>query len=390
MYVIGKTGTGKSTLLKNMLLSDIARGEGLALIDPHGDLAEDILNFVPEERMEDVIFFNPADMSYPIAFNPLEQVLRDDRHLVILNLLSIFHKIWPSYWGPRLEHILRYSLLTLLEYPRSTLLDLPALLTNKVFRAEVLRHVKDPVVQEFWKYQAGSYLSPYKTDAVSPVLNKTGQLLASAPLRNIIGQRENTFHLRGAMDGGKVLIANLSKGRIGEDNSAVLGAMLVSTIMLAATSRADVAESERRDFYLYVDEVHNFLTPAFAEMLSESRKYGLNLILAHQYLGQLDEKVRSAIFGNAGTIVSFRTGAEDAQFFAREFQPIFDVYDLIGLPNYSIYLKLMIDGATSKPFSAKTLPPPTVGTSIRREIIEFSRVKYGRPRFEIEHKSYLH
>jgi hypothetical protein len=384
MYVIGKTGTGKSTLLKNMLVSDIASGEGLALIDPHGDLSDDILNFVPEERMEDVIFFNPADMHYPIAFNPLQEVSQDARHLVISNLLSIFHKIWPNYWGPRLEHILRYSLLTLLEYPGSTLLDLPALLTNKGFRANVVRHVKDPIVREFWEFQASSYLSPHKSDAVSPVLNKTGQLLASTPLRNIIGQKENTFDLRTVMDEGKILIVNLAKGRIGEDNSAILGAMLVSTIMLAAMSRADIPEQDRRPFYVYVDEVHNFLTPAFAEMLSESRKYGLNLILAHQYLNQLDEKVRSAIFGNAGTVISFRTGAEDAGYFAREFQPTFDVYDLIGLANYHIYLKLMIDGAASKPFSAKTLPPPTAIRSVSREIVEFSRVKYGRPRYEVE------
>jgi len=303
---------------------------------------------------------------------------------VISNLLSIFHKIWPSYWGPRLEHILRYSLLTLLEYPGSTLLDLPALLTNKGFRAQVIRHVKDPMVRDFWQHQAGNYLSPRNSDAVSPVLNKTGQLLASTPLRNIIGQSDNTFRLRNVMDEGKILIVNLAKGRIGEDNSAVLGAMLVSTIVLAAMSRADVPESDRRPFYVYVDEVHNFLTPAFAEMLSESRKYGLNLVLAHQYLDQLDDKVRSAIFGNAGTIVSFRTGSEDAPFFAREFQPVFDVYDLIGLANYHIYLKLMIDATISRPFSAKTLPPPRTDRSLRKEIIEFSRVKYGRPRHEVE------
>lgn len=386
MYVIGKTGTGKSTLLKNMLVSDIARGEGLALIDPHGDLAEDILHFVPEERMEDVIYFNPADMHYPIAFNPLEQVAQESRHLVLSNLISIFHKIWPTYWGPRLEHILRYSLLTLLECPGSTLLDLPALLTNREFRVDVLRSVRDPIVREFWKYQAANYISPHKTDAISPVLNKTGQLLVSAPLRYILGQKENTFELREVMDSGKILIVNLAKGRIGEDNSAVLGAMLVSTIMLAAMSRADRPEDDRKSFYLHVDEVHNFLTPAFAEMLSESRKYGLNLILAHQYLQQLDEKVRSAIFGNAGTVVSFRTGAEDARFFAREFQPVFDVHDLIGLPNYHIYLKLMIDGTTSRPFSAKTLPPPKMGVSCKREIVEFSRLKYGRPRHEVERR----
>lgn len=383
MYVIGKTGTGKSTLMKNMLVADIRRGEGLALIDPHGDLASDILSFVPEERMEDVIYFNPADMRYPIAFNPLEKVPPESRYLAVSSLISVFKKVWPRYWGPRLEHILRYSLVTLLEHPGSTLLDLPALLTNETFRTNVLKSIKDPLVQEFWQYQAGSFVSEGKTGAVSPILNKAGQLLISTPLRHILGQKENTFDLRKVMDEGKILIANLAKGRIGEDNCSVLGAMLVSTMMLSAMSRADVPEETRRPFYLYVDEVHSFLTPAFADILSESRKYGLNLILAHQYLGQLDEKVRSAIFGNTGTIVSFRTGVEDARFFAREFQPVFDVEDMIGLPNYHIYLKLMIDGTTSRPFSAKTLSPPKAGRSPKREVVEFSRLKYGRPRFEM-------
>lgn len=386
MYVVGKTGTGKSTLVKNMLVSDIRKGEGFALIDPHGDLAESILHFVPQSRMEDIIFFNPADIEYPIAFNPLDNIAADSRYLVVSGLISIFKKIWPDYWGPRLEHILRYSLFTLIEYPNSTLLDLPRLLVDKDFRGKVLKHVQDPMVQEFWRFQVGESMKP---DAIAPILNKTGQLLASVPVRNILGQARSGFDIREVMDEGKILIVNLAKGRIGEDNCSLLGGMLVSSMMLSAMSRANVPESERRPFYLYVDEVHNFLTPAFAEILSESRKYGLNLILAHQYLHQLDEKVRSAIFGNVGTVVSFRTGVEDASFFAREFQPVFDAGDLIGLANYHIYLKLMIDGATSKPFSAVTLPPPKAYSSYKREIIEYSRAKYARPRQEIEGGLYL-
>ncbi|MHB1459541.1 MAG: type IV secretory system conjugative DNA transfer family protein, partial [Armatimonadota bacterium] len=305
MYVIGKTGTGKSTLLKNMLIEDIRCGEGLALIDPHGDLADDILHYVPEERMEDVIFFNPADIKYPIAFNPLEMTQPEQRYLVASDIISIFKKIWPDYWGPRLEHILRYSLLTLLEYPGSTLLDLPRLLTDAAFRETVLESVKDQHVRDFWFLQSGKSSSSAKAEAISPILNKTGQIVASPYIRYILGQSRSTFDLRRVMDEGKILIANLSKGRIGEDTSSFLGAMLVSSIMLAATSRADTPEAARRPFHLYVDELQNFLTLAFADILSESRKYGLDLVLAHQYIAQLDEKVRSAIFGNVGTIISF-------------------------------------------------------------------------------------
>jgi hypothetical protein len=379
IYAIGKTGTGKSTLLKNMLIEDIRRGEGLALIDPHGDLAEDILHCVPEERMEDVIYFNPVDLDYPIAFNPLESRGHEQRYLVVSDIISIFKKVWPDYWGPRLEHILRYSLLSLLEYPGSTLLDLPRILTDMKFREVVLRNVKDQHVRDFWLHQSGSK----GVEAASPILNKTGQLIASPYLRYILGQSESTFDLRQVMNEGKILIANLSKGKLGEDTSSFLGAMLVSSIMLAATSRADVPESERRSFHLYVDELQNFLTSAFVDILSESRKYGLDLVLAHQYIAQLDENIRSAIFGNVGTIISFRVGAEDALFLAREFRPVFEVNDLIALSNYHIYLKLMIDGTTSKPFSAKTLLPVRAISSYRREIVEFSRVKYGRPRFEV-------
>lgn len=384
IYVIGKTGTGKSTLLKNMLVADIHRGEGLALIDPHGDLADDILHHVPEARMEDVIFFNPADTTYPVAFNPLEETKPGERYLVASDLISIFKKIWPDYWGPRLEHILRYSLLSLLEYPGSTLLDLPRILTDGDFRAVVLNNVKDKHIRDFWLLQSGKSTAATKPEAVSPILNKTGQLVASPYVRYILGQSKSTLDLRQVMDEGKILIANLSKGRIGEDTSSLLGALLVSKIMLSAASRADTPESERKQFHLYVDEVQNFLTLAFADILSESRKYGLDLVLAHQYIAQLDEKVRSAIFGNVGTIISFRAGVEDTRFLSREFRPVFDANDLIALPNHSIYLKLMIDGTTSKPFSAKTLPPPRTTGSIRREIIEFSKVKYGRPRFEVE------
>ncbi len=384
MYMIGKTGTGKSTLILNMLVSDIRSGRGAALIDPHGDLAEEILNYVPKERINDVIYFNPADLEYPVAFNPLEKVHPDYHHLVASGLISVFKKIWPEFWGPRLEHILRHSILTLLEYPDSSLLDLPRLLTDKDFRKVVLEHVKHQQVREFWFSEFEKYSAWLRSEAISPILNKVGQFLTSPMLRNIVGQKENTFDLRRAMDERKILIVNLSKGKVGEDNSALLGAMMVTKIMLATLSRADISESDRKPFYLYVDEFHNFLTLSFANILTESRKYSLNLILAHQYIEQLDEKITAAVFGNVGTIISFRVGAEDAKYLAREFHPVFEEPDLVNLPNYHIYLKLMIDGVTSKAFSAETLGPPEKVKTFNEEIITLSQESYGKPRGEIE------
>jgi type IV secretory pathway TraG/TraD family ATPase VirD4 len=390
MYIIGKTGTGKSTLIENLAISDIKMGYGLALIDPHGDLAEDILDFIPEKRIEDVVYFNPADLEYPIAFNPLEKVPFDYHHLVVSNIISVFKKIWPEFWGPRLEHILRHSLFTLLEYPGSTLLDLPRLLTDKDFRKEVLGHVTNQQVKEFWLNEFDKYSVWLKSEAISPILNKMGQFLISLPLRNVVGQKENTFDIRNLMDEGKILIANLAKGKIGEENCSLLGAMVVTKIQLAALSRADLSEDKRRPFYLYVDEIHNFITLSFADILSEARKYGLNLILAHQYIEQLDEKIRPAIFGNVGTLISFRVGAEDAKYLAREFSPIFDETDLINLPNHHIYLKLMIDGQTSQPFSANTLPLVAKTESHKQKIIETSREKYARPRTQVEKEILSH
>lgn len=382
MYVIGKTGTGKSTLLSNMIISDIRDGRGVALIDPHGDLAERVLDFIPKERIDDVIYFNPSDFDYPIAFNPLECTSPYSRHLVCSGLISVFKKIWPEFWGPRLEHILRHSIFTLLEYPGATLLDLPRLLTNKDFRSMVLKTLTSQQVREFWFCEFDKYSAWLRSEAISPILNKVGQFLTSEPLRNIVGQKKNSFDLRQVMDEGKILIANLAKGKIGEDNCALLGAMLVTKIQLAALSRADIPEEKRRSFYFYVDEVHNFFTISFADILSEVRKYGLSLVLAHQYMEQLDEKMRSAILGNVGTLISFRVGAEDAKYLAREFYPVFGEADLVNLPNYHIYLKLMIDGKTSQPFSAVSLPSASIEESFRSEIIKRSREKYACRREE--------
>ena len=390
VYIIGKTGTGKSTLIENMAISDIKAGFGLALIDPHGDVAEDILDFIPEKRIQDVIYFNPSDLEYPIAFNPLEKVSFDYHHLVVSNIISVFKKIWSEFWGPRLEHILRHSLFTLLEYPGSTLLNLPKLLTDKDFRKEVLKYVTNQQVREFWLNEFEKYSVWLKSEAVSPILNKLGQFLTNLPLRNIVGQKENTFNLRELMDEGKILIANLSKGSLGEENCSLLGAMIVTKIELAALSRRDLSEDKRRPFYLYVDEMHNFITLTFADVLSEARKYGLNLILAHQYIEQLDEKIRAAVFGNVGTLISFRVGADDARYLAREFSPVFDETDLINLPNHHIYLKLMIDGRSSQPFSATTMPLAEKAESFKQKIIETSREKYARPRIQVEKELFSH
>ncbi len=389
IYIVGKTGTGKSTLVENMAISDIGRGKGLALVDPHGDVAEDVLHFVPRRRIEDVIYFNPADLERPIAFNPLERVDPDYRYLVASGIISVFKKIWAEFWGPRLEHILRHSLLTLLECPRSTLLDVPRLLTDRDFRRRVLTGVRDQQVREFWFLEFEKYSAWFRSQAISPILNKMGQFLTSIPLRNMVGQRENTFDLRRVMDEGRILILNLAKGRIGEDTCSLLGAMMVTQIQLAALSRTELAEGKRRPFYLYVDEIHNFLTLSFADILSEARKYGLHLVLAHQYIEQLEDEIRAAIFGNVGTIISFRVGPEDAKYLAREFRPAFDEADLVRLPNYHVYLKLMIDGAASRPFSAATMRPPERRTSHKEEVVESSRRRYGKPRKEVERQLLL-
>ncbi len=384
MYIIGKTGTGKTTLIQNMIVSDIRAGNGLAVIDPHGDMAEELLNFIPKRRIEETFYFNPSDIEHPVAFNPLEKVDRDHHHLVASGLISVFRKIWYEFWGPRTEHILRNAILALLDYPESTLLDLPLILVDKDFRKRVLEKVTNPQVKNFWLTEFERYSAWFRSEAVAPIQNKVGQFLATSLIRNIVGQAQSSIDFRKIMDEGKILIINLSKGKIGEDNCALLGAIIVTKIQLAALSRGDIPEWKRRAFYLYVDEIHNFLTLSFSDILSEARKYGLYLTLTHQYIEQLDERIQAAIFGNVGTLITFRVGARDAQFLKNEFNPTFNQADLVNLSNYSIFLKLMINGVTSKPFSAITLPPPDIKASHRERIIENSRMKYSRPRGEVE------
>ena len=387
MYVIGKTGMGKTTLLENMIISDIISGQGLAVVDPHGDLAEEILNFIPANRVNDVIYFNPADIDYPIAFNVMEHVDPKYRHLIASGLIGVFKKIWADSWGPRLEYLLRNTILALLEYPDSTLLGVPRLLIDEDYRKKVVSKISDPVVKTFWTDEFTKYSKQFTVEAISPIQNKVGQFLSSSLVRNIVSQPHSSIDMRDIMDNKKILIVNLSKGRIGEDYSALLGAMLITKIQLAAMGRVDTPEEERKDFYLYVDEFQNFATDSFAGILSEARKYRLDLIVAHQYIGQLEETVSDAIFGNVGTIISFRVGATDAEFLEKEFEPIFMMNDLVNLAKYDMYLKLMIDGVSGDAFSATSLPPIQVTVkSDPEKIVRVSRERYTKKREEVEDK----
>ncbi|MDD5489453.1 MAG: type IV secretion system DNA-binding domain-containing protein [Candidatus Moranbacteria bacterium] len=391
-YVVGKTGTGKTTMIENMAIQDIRQGRGVAIVDPHGEFAERAIRAIPSSRINDVIYFNPADQDYPIAFNVMEKVGAEYRHLVASGLVGVFKKIWADSWGPRLEYILRNAILGLLEYPGSTLLGVTRILVDKSYRERVVEKITDPVVKSFWVDEFTKWNDRVLQEVISPIQNKVGQFLSSSLIRNIVGQTKSAFNIRELMDEGKILIMNLSKGRIGEDNSALLGAMMITKIQLAAMARVDVPESERKDFYLYVDEFQNFATDSFANILSEARKYRLNLIIAHQYIGQLmtdtSTKVRDAVFGNVGTLCVFRVGAEDAEFLEKEFEPTFMIQDLVNLPNRSIYIKLMIDGISGNPFSASTLPPIDVSkTEVNEEkVIRITRERYGSKREIVEEK----
>lgn len=386
MYVVGKTGMGKTTMLENMIIQDIREGRGLAVVDPHGDLVEKVINYVPSYRVNDVVYFNPADMDHPIAFNILESIDPTHRHLVASGLISIFKKLWADSWGPRLEYILRNTILALIEYPGSTLLGVTRMLVDKVYRKKVVDHLSDPIVKAFWRDEFAAFNDKFRVEAVSPIQNKIGQYLSSSIIRNIVGQTKSTIDMREIMDSGKILLLNLSKGRIGEDNAALLGAMIITKIQLAAMSRIDIAEAERKDFFLYVDEFQNFATESFANILSEARKYRLDLTIAHQYIEQLDEKVQAAVFGNVGTIICFRVGAADAEFLAKEFFPTFTETDLVNLTKYDVYLKLMIDGVASEPFSATGMPPVGRPDNLEETIIRVSRERYAKKREIVEDK----
>ncbi len=387
MYVIGKTGMGKTTLLENMIYQDIMRGDGLAVIDPHGDLAESVIDLIPPHRINDVVYFNPADQDHPIAFNILGVENEAHRYLISSALVGIFKKIWADSWGPRLEYLLRNSLLTLLETSDNTILGVPRLFVDTSYRKRLVKQVKDPVVRTFWESEYSKYNQTFQVEAVSPIQNKIGQFTTIPIIRNMIGQVQSKISFREILDDRKIFIVNLAKGLIGEDVSALLGATIISKLQIAAMMRADRPEAERLDFYMYIDEFQNFSTESFAVILSEARKYRLNLVMAHQYIEQLDEMVAAAVFGNVGTSVVFGVGAEDARVLEAQYEPEFLAQDLVNLGKYEIILRLMIDGATSRPFSAATLPPLGAReVSSRDKIIRASRERYATPRAVIEEK----
>ena len=388
MYAIGKTGMGKSTLLENMAIQDIQNGDGVCFIDPHGKSADLLLEYVPKERIKDVIYFAPFDMDYPISFNVMEDVGPEKRYLVASGMMAAFKKIWVDAWSARMEYILGNIMLALLEYPGSTLVGVNRMLTDKDFRKEVVSHISDPSVKSFWVNEYANYTDKFAAEAAPAIQNKVGQFVANPLIRNIIGQAKSSFDIRDVMDNKKILIINLSKGRVGEANANLLGSMLITKIYLGAMSRADLNEKQLAaapNFYLYVDEFQSFANESFADILSEARKYKLNLCIAHQYIEQMTEEVRAAVFGNVGTMCIFRVGAYDAEILEKEFAPVFTAEDIVGLQKYQMYLKLMIDGVTSNPFSASGLGPiPKPETSYVQEILDSSRALYARPRHETE------
>lgn len=387
-YVIGKSGMGKSTLLENLAVQDIQSGHGLAFVDPHGGTAEKLLEYIPKERLNDVVYFAPFDMDYPLAFNVMEDVGAEKRHLVVNGLMSVFEKIWEDAWSARMAYILQNTLLALLEYPGATLLAVNRMYTDKEFRKKVVENVTDVSVKSFWTEEYAKYTDKYVQEATPAIQNKIGQFAGNPLIRNIIGQPKSSFDLRKIMDEKKILIVNLSKGRVGEGNARLLGSMLVTKIYLAAMSRADESAATMTQlppFYLFVDEFQSFADKSFADILSEARKYKLALTMAHQYIEQMEEEVRDAVFGNVGTMVTFRVGAYDADILEKEFAPVFTAEDMVNLGLRQIYLKLMIDSVTSQPFSATTMAPiPLPAITYVDEVVGHSRKTYAKLRGEVE------
>jgi len=388
IYIVGKTGTGKSTLIKNMIIQDLRANHGVALVDPHGDLVEDLLNFIPKSRTNEVIYFNPADESHAMAINILETKGADEKHLVASSLISVFKHLWKEFWGPRLEHILYNAVVALMDTPGQTLLGVYRLLVDDEFRKLIVGNIKDPIVKMFWTEDYESYDPRFRKEIILPVQNKIGQLLTSPMVRNIVGQSKSSVDFDFVLNRQRIFLANLSKGKVGEDKSNLLGSAIITKLYLAALERQNIPEAQRKDFYLYIDEFQNFTTDIFPSILSEARKYKLNLSLAHQYLYQLPEAIKHAVFGNAGTIVAFRTGSYDAKQLAEEMKPVFTSEDLEHLDNHHIALRLLIDGKMSHAFSAITMPPlkPTGDEAEKDTVLKISRERYATPRDIVEEK----
>ncbi len=378
LWAIGKTGTGKSTLIANMAIDDMKKGRGVAIIDPHGDLSDTILNYVPSSRMNDVIYFNPNDRDRPVRLNVLEVKNPAQRELIVSGIVAIFNKLYGHSWGPRLEYILRNTLLALSEIPGMTLVDVPRLLTDRDFRRNAMTKVSDPVIKRYFENEFDKMPEKMLQESIAPILNKVGQFVSSPLIRAIIERPQSSIDMEEIMNDGKILIANLSQGKIGEDNAALIGAMLITKFQLAAMNRVDQSESERRDFYLYVDEFQNFATSSFIKILSEARKYKLNLTMANQYMAQIPIEVQKAILGNAGSIISFTIGADDARIIMKEFGDVFTDKDLVNLENYQIAVRLMVDAMSGRAFVARTLPLPASRNENREKVIRVSRERWGR------------
>src|SRR3989338_1492894 len=385
MYIIGQTGAGKSGTLSLLALSDFFHNHGYAIIDPHGDFAIDNMKFIPASRVKDVVYFNPADTAFPLGFNPLEAPDPSMKSNISSEVIGVLKRMFGESWGPLLEYILRYTILALLDRPETTMLDITRMLTDKKFRKETLSYCTDTVVMQFWTVEFASWNDKFVAEAVAPVLNKVGAFTANPVIRNIIGQPKSTFNIREIMDEGKILIVNLSKGLIGEDNAAILGSLLVTKIQLAAMSRSDIPNiQDRRPFFLYVDEFQNFATDSYATILSQARKYGLNLTVANQYISQMNETVRDAVFGNVGTMITFRVSADDAPILVKQFEPQFEANDLLQMANRNFVINMVIGGEKTPAFSARTLELPPPQTDNSAYIIEHTRKNYSRRREDVE------
>ena len=386
IYLVGKTGTGKTTVFKNMIVQDMEAGRGVGVLDPHGDLIAELLDFVPDDRVDDVIIVDPGDAERPVSINMLECDDPSQKNLMGSGLVTAVKKHFEFSWGPRLEYLLNNAILTLLEVPNTTMLGIVRLLMDKNYQKYIVYQIKDPVLKEFWEVEFKQMMgnTSFHTEAISPIQNKIGRFLATTTIRNILGQAKSTIRLDDIMNEGKILFINLAKGKIGEDNANLLGSLIISRLNFMAMQRVRIPEEERRDFFLYADEFQNFASGAFASILSEARKYRLCLNLTHQYTAQLPEEMQDAVFGNIGTIISFALGAPDAAVLAPEFEPTFEANDLITLDKYNVYVKLMIDGMTSQPFSGVTMPPPDDPTGNAKKAVELSREKYGRRAEEVE------
>jgi len=383
LYAVGKSGSGKSKMLELLIKADIDAGKGVGILDPHGDLVDNVMKFIPEHRIKDVVYFDPSDVDFPISFNPLESVDEAYKMQVTIGFLEIFKKLFGSNWTDRLEHVLRYTVLALLDSPNTTVLSILKMLTDKNYRQTIVARIQDDVVKNFWVSEFAGWSQKFDAEAITPLLNKVGQFVATNMIRNIIGQPENKVNIREIMDGQKILLMKVSKGLLGQENSSLLGAMIITKLYQAAMSRAEIPEDERKDFYFYVDEFQNFATDTFTEILAEARKYRLNLTIAHQYMGQLSEVVKKTVFGNVGSMISFRVGAEDAAILEEEYNPIFSKRDIINLGVREFYCKMSVNGEIREAFSGRTLDVPKVGSDFVKEIIDYSRANYCRSKAEV-------